>query len=225
MDIEGLGDKIIEQLVERDLVQSPADLYTLTLEQLSGLERMGEKSAAKRVQAIAKSRDTTLPRFLFALGIRDVGEATALALAQHFGKLEKLLESSADEIQQVPDVGPVVAAHVAAFIASPEHRRVIAALRQEGANWADVERPNIEGQPFAGMTFVITGTLESMTREQAQEALLALGAKVSGSVSKKTRYVVAGADPGSKLKKATELGVEVLDETAFGSLLALKRGG
>jgi DNA ligase (NAD+) len=225
MDIEGLGDKIIEQLVEQDLVKSPADLYTLTLEQLSELERMGEKSAAKLVQAIEKSRDTTLPRFLFALGIRDVGEATALALAQHFGKLEKLLDASVDEIQLVPDVGPVVAAHVAAFVASPDHRKVIARLRKEGVAWADVERPRVEGQPFAGMTFVITGTLESMSREEAQEALVALGAKVSGSVSKKTRYVVAGADPGSKLKKATELGVEVLDEAQLTTLLAQKKKG
>lgn len=225
MDIEGLGDKIIEQLVEQDLVKSPADLYTLTLEQLSGLERMGEKSASKLVQAIKKSKDTTLPRFLFALGIRDVGEATALALAQHFGKLEKLLDASVDEIQQVQDVGPVVAAHVAAFIASHDHRKVIARLREEGVAWADVARPSVEGQPFAGMTFVITGTLESMSREEAQEALIALGAKVSGSVSKKTRYVVAGADPGSKLKKATELGVEVLDEMQLTALLAEKKKG
>jgi DNA ligase (NAD+) len=223
MDIEGLGDKIIEQLVEQDLVKSPADLYTLTLEQLSGLERMGEKSASKLVQAIKKSKDTTLPRFLFALGIRDVGEATALALAQHFGKLEKLLDASVDEIQQVQDVGPVVAAHVAAFIASHDHRKVIARLREEGVAWADVPRPSVEGQPFAGMTFVITGTLESMSREEAREALIALGAKVSGSVSKKTRYVVAGADPGSKLEKATELGVEVLDETQLTALLAACR--
>jgi DNA ligase (NAD+) len=219
MDIEGLGDKIIEQLVEQDLVKSPADLYTLTLEQLSELERMGEKSAAKLVQAIDKSRDTTLPRFLFALGIRDVGEATALALAQHFGKLDKLLAASADEIQQVQDVGPVVAAHVAAFFASAEHREVIARLQQEGLKWPDVERPSVAGQPFAGTTFVITGTLDSMSREEAQEALLALGAKVSGSVSRKTRYVVAGAEAGSKLKKAGELGVEVLDEAKFLELL------
>ena len=219
MDIEGLGDKIIEQLVEQDLVKSPADLYTLTLEQLSELERMGEKSAAKLVQAIDKSRDTTLPRFLFALGIRDVGEATALALAQHFGKLEKLLAASADEIQQVQDVGPVVATHVAAFFASPDHRKVIARLQEEGLRWPAVARPSVAGQPFAGMTFVITGTLDSMSREEAQEALLSLGAKVSGSVSRKTRYVIAGADPGSKLKKANELAVEVLDEAKFVELL------
>jgi DNA ligase (NAD+) len=225
MDIEGLGDKLVEQLVERDLVKSPADLYALTPELLSDLERMGEKSAAKLVQAIQRSRDTTLPRFLFALGIRDVGEATALALAQHFGKLERLVSASADEIEQVPDVGPVVAAHVAAFFASAEHRKVIERLREQGVHWPDVERPRAEAQPFVGVTFVITGTLDSMSREAAQEALVALGAKVSGSVSKKTRYVVAGADAGSKLKKAAELGVAVLDEKQFLRLLAEKEIG
>ena len=219
MDIEGLGDKIVEQLVEQDLVKSPADLYTLTVEQLSDLERMGDKSAAKLVQAIAKSRDTTLQRFLFALGIRDVGEATALALAQHFGKLEALLTASTDEIQQVQDVGPIVAAHVATFFASKDHQQVVKRLRAEGVKWPDVARPSVDGQPFAGMTFVITGTLDSMSREAAQEALIALGAKVSGSVSKKTRYVVAGAEPGSKLKKANDLGIEVLDEAKFTELL------
>ena len=145
---------------------------------------------------------------------------TALALAQHFGKLEKLLDASADEVQQVQDVGPVVAAEVAAFFASAEHRKVIRQLQERGVHWKDVVRPSVEGQPFAGMTFVITGTLESMSREEAQEALIALGAKVSGSVSKKTRYVVVGADAGSKLKKATELGVETLDEAQFSDLLA-----
>ncbi len=218
MDIEGLGDKIVEQLDVQGLVKSPADLYTLTVEQLSELERMGEKSAEKLVKAITKSKDTTLPRFLFALGIPDVGEATALALAQHFGKLEKLLEASADQIQQVQDVGPVVAAEVAAFVASPEHRKVIHELQKLGVHWPDVEK--LEGLPFAGMTFVVTGTLESMSREEAQEALIALGAKVSGSVSKKTRYVVVGAEAGSKLKKATELGIETLDEAQFTALLA-----
>jgi DNA ligase (NAD+) len=218
MDIEGLGDKIVEQLDVQGLVKSPADLYKLTVEQLSELERMGEKSAEKLVKAITRSKDTTLPRFLFALGIPDVGEATALALAQHFGKLEKLLEASADQIQQVQDVGPVVAAEVAAFVASPAHRKVIHELQKLGVHWPDVEK--LEGLPFAGMTFVVTGTLESMSREEAQEALIALGAKVSGSVSKKTRYVVVGAEAGSKLKKATELGIETLDEAQFTALLA-----
>ena len=223
MDIEGLGDKIIEQLVDTGMVKSPADLYTLTPVQLADLERMGEKSAAKRVAAIARSRDTTLPRFLFALGIRDVGEATALALARHFGSLDRLMEADEQAIQQVQDVGPVVAAHVAAFFASAEHRKVIARLREEGVRWADMLRPNAATQPLAGMTFVITGTLESMTREEAQEALVALGAKVSGSVSRKTAYVVAGSEPGSKLRKAGELGVKVLDEAAFTALLRDQR--
>jgi DNA ligase (NAD+) len=223
MDIEGLGDKIIEQLIEQDLVGSPADLYTLTARQLEDLERMGEKSASKLIEAIGRSRETTLPRFLFALGIRDVGEATALALAQHFGSLEKLMDASADEIQQVQDVGPVVAAHVAAFFASAQHRQVVHRLQKEGVRWPEVARASAQGAPLSGMTFVITGTLESMSREEAQDALVALGAKVSGSVSKKTRYVVAGADPGSKLKKANELGVEVLDDAGFQKLLSSAR--
>ncbi len=225
MDIEGLGDKIIEQLVEQDLVKSPADLYALRPETLAELERMGEKSASNLVEAIDRSRETTLPRFLFALGIRDVGEATALALAQHFGTLDKLMDASVDEIQQVQDVGPVVAAHVAAFFASPEHRKVVVRLQKEGVRWAEVARASVEGSPFTGMTFVITGTLDSMSREEAQDALIALGAKVSGSVSKKTRYVVAGAEPGSKLKKAHDLGVEVLDEARFLALLRSARSG
>ncbi len=223
MDIEGLGDKLVEQLDQHGLVKSPADLYRLTVEQLTGLERMGQKSAENLVKAIDKSKATTLPRFLFALGIPDVGEATALALAQHFGKLEKLLSASADEIQQVQDVGPVVAAEVAAFVSSPDHRKVIHELQKQGVHWPDVAK--VEGLPFAGMTFVVTGTLESMSREEAQGALIALGAKVSGSVSKKTRYVVVGAEAGSKLKKATELGIQTLDEAQFTALLAEARQG
>jgi DNA ligase (NAD+) len=225
LDIEGLGDKLIEQLVERNLVRSPADIYTLKLEQLSDLERMGEKSAANLMQAIEKSKDTTLPRLLFALGIREVGEATALALAQNFGSLDALLDATAERIQQVPDIGPIVAAHVAAFVASPEHRAVIRRLREEGVNWPDVQPSAVAagGDNLAGQTFVVTGTLEGMTREEAQEALMALGAKVSKSVSKKTSFVVAGAEPGSKLRKAQELGVEVLDEAQFVALLRSKR--
>jgi DNA ligase (NAD+) len=214
-----LGDKIVEQLVERELVRSPADLYTLTPQQLADLERMGEKSATKLVQAIERSQETTLPRFLYALGIREVGEATALALAQHFGKLEKLMVAGPAEIEQVPDIGPVVAAQVAAFFASTDHRTVIGRLRGAGVRWPDITRESVAGRPFEGLTFVLTGTLETMTREEAQESLVALGAKVSGSVSKKTRYVVAGADAGSKLRKASELGVEVLDEQQFQALL------
>jgi len=219
LDIEGLGEKLIVQLVEREIVKTPADLYELTVPVLSELERMGDKSAAKLHAAIERSRKTTLPRFLFALGIRDVGEATALALAQHFGTLEALATASADQIEQVPDVGPVVAAHVHAFFASRRHREEIARLRKLGVSWPAVARAAAAAQPLAGATFVLTGTLDSLTREQAGEQLQALGAKVAGSVSKKTTYVVAGAEAGSKLTRAQELGITVLDEAAFLELL------
>jgi DNA ligase (NAD+) len=218
LDIEGLGDKLIEQLVEREPVRSPADLYALTLPQLSQLERMGEKSAANLLAAIEKSKNTTLPRLLYGLGIREVGEATALALARHFGTLERLMGADESAIRQVPDVGPVVAAHVAAFFASDEHRRVINALRDKGVKWPDIERSTAT-PALAGRTVVITGTLGSMTREQAQEALTARGARVAASVSKKTSFVVAGSEAGSKLAKAHELGVPVLDEQQLLSLL------
>ncbi len=227
LDIEGLGDKLIEQLVEREQVKSPADLYALTLSQLSQLERMGEKSAANLLAAIEKSKNTTLPRLLYGLGIREVGEATALALARHFGTLERLMGADESAIRQVPDVGPVVAAHVAAFFASEEHRRVIKALRDKGVKWPDIERATATAGPpaLSGRTVVITGTLGSMSREQAQEALTARGARVSGSVSKKTSFVVAGSEAGSKLAKARELGVPVLDEQQLIALLGGESGG
>ena len=219
MDIEGLGEKLIEQLVEGGIVSSPADLYTLTVEQLAGLERMGEKSAANLKAAIERSKRTTLSRLLYALGIREVGEATALALARHFGDLGSLMSASEAQIQRVPGVGPVVAAHVAAFFASRAHREVIQRLQAAGLAWPPVGK-STGNLPLLGETFVLTGTLAKLTREQATQALLALGAKVVGSVSKKTRYVVAGADPGSKLEKARALGIEVLDEAALMRLLA-----
>jgi DNA ligase (NAD+) len=226
-DIEGFGDKLVEQLVEKDWIKSPADIYALTREQLEGLERMGEKSAANLIDAIEKSKHTTLPRLLYALGIPQVGEATALALAQNFGNLDSLLQADAARIQQVPDVGPIVASLVAAFVAAPEHRVVLKRLQELGVTWPDVEPlPTVAGEDtLVGQTFVVTGTLESMSREEAQEALIALGAKVSKSVSKKTSYVVVGADPGSKAKKAEELGVPVLDEKGFLALLESKRAG
>jgi DNA ligase (NAD+) len=219
MDIEGLGEKLIEQLVENDLVKSPADIFTLTAAQLAGLERMGEKSAANLHAAIAKSRDTTLPRFLFALGIRDVGEATALALAQHFLTLKALAAATPEQIEQVPDVGPVVAAHVAVFFASKAHAAVIARLRDLGVKWPPLQRRVTAGAKLAGQTWVVTGTLAAMSREQATAALVELGAKVAGSVSKKTAGVVVGADAGSKLKKAQEFAIPVLDEAGFLELL------
>jgi DNA ligase (NAD+) len=221
LDIEGLGDKLIEQLVERERLRSPADIYTLGVEELAQLERMGEKSAANLVAAIEKSKRTTLPRLLFGLGIREVGEATALALARHFGTLEPLMDATAETIQQVPDVGPIVAAHVAAFFASEDHRRVIKALRDKGLSWSEVRAPAPAAgtDALSGKTFVLTGTLESLTREAATEALIARGAKVAASVSKKTSYVVAGAEAGSKLTKAQQLGVPVIDEAQLKKLL------
>ncbi|MBV9621718.1 MAG: NAD-dependent DNA ligase LigA, partial [Gammaproteobacteria bacterium] len=218
LDIEGLGDKVIAQLIEQDLVRSPADLFRLSAAQLTELERLGEKSAANLVAAIARGKRTTLPRLLYALGIRDVGEATALALARHFGTLERLLQADVAAIQQVPDVGPVVAAHVAAFFASPDHRAVLEDLQRQGVSWPDMPAPAAE-RPLAGRTFVLTGTLQSLTREAAAEALTARGAKIAGSVSKKTSYLVAGADAGSKLARAQALGIPVLDEAALLKLL------
>lgn len=220
MDIDGLGTKIIDQLVESDWVKNPADLYLLTVEQLATLERFGEKSARNLVTAIERSKSTTLARFLYALGIRDVGEATAAALANHFGALDALQAATEAQIQQVPDVGPVVAAHVQHFFAQAHNRDVIAALRAHGVHWpAQAARAQSGTGPFTGKTFVITGSLDSMSRDAAGDRITALGGKVSSSVSKKTSYVVVGAEPGSKFKKAQELGVEILDEAAFLKLL------
>jgi DNA ligase (NAD+) len=219
LDIEGLGTKLIDQLVDDELVKSPADLYKLSLDQLSDLDRMGEKSAAKLLTALEKSKQTTLARFLYALGIRDVGEATAAALANHFGKLDSLLEADEAAIQEVPDIGPVVAAHVHHFFRQAHNREVIDELRTLGITWPEQKpRTVVEGH-LSGKTFVITGTLDSMSRDQAADRIAALGGKVSGSVSKKTSYVVVGAEPGSKYKKALELGVDILDEAAFLKLL------
>jgi DNA ligase (NAD+) len=220
LDIDGLGAKIVDQLVDAKLVQSPADLYGLTVEQFSEFERMGEKSAANLVAALEHSKKTTLARFLYALGIRDVGEATAAALAGYFGSIEALQEASEEAIQEVPDVGPVVAAHVHTFFQQAHNREVIESLRKHGVHWPAQQRKAASSNgPLAGKTFVITGTLDSMSRDDASDRITALGGKVSGSVSKKTAYVVAGAEPGSKLAKAQELGVEVLDEAGLMKLL------
>ncbi|MBF0256627.1 MAG: NAD-dependent DNA ligase LigA [Gammaproteobacteria bacterium] len=218
MDIEGLGDKLIDQLVERDLVHSPADLYHLRLEQLAGLERMAEKSAQKLLIALEQSRDTQLQRFLFALGIREVGESTARGLAQHFGELEPLMAATEEELLQVADVGQVVAANVHGFFQQGHHREVIQALRDAGVHWPRLERPvAAASSPLAGKILVITGTL-SRPRDEIKAELLALGAKVAGSVSKKTDYLLAGADAGSKLAKAESLGVKVIDEAELEAL-------
>jgi DNA ligase (NAD+) len=220
MNIDGLGEKLIDQLVDAGLLSNAADIYALSVPQLAALERMGEKSAQNLVDAIAASKATTLRRFLYALGIREVGEATALALAKHFGRLPPLLEADAETLMQVPDIGPVVAAAIVQFFAQPHNREVIDALIQAGVHWQD-EEPAVRAAdlPLAGQTFVLTGTLSALERERAKEFLQQLGAKVSGSVSAKTKVVVAGSDAGSKLTKAQELGVDIWDEAQFLSFL------
>ena len=220
MDIDGLGDKLVEQMVEAGLIDSVADLFRLEQAQLSGLERMGEKSAQNLLEALKKARNTTLPRFLFALGIREVGEATAGNLAKHFVSLEALMAADEEQLLAVDDVGPIVASHIHSFFATDHNREIIRQLREQGVHWPE-ERIEEGEQPMAGQTWVLTGNLESMTRSEAKEKLQALGAKVAGSVSAKTDCVAAGANAGSKLKKAEELGVKVIDE---GGLLAVLSG-
>ncbi len=216
MDIDGLGEKLIEQLVAAGRIRTPSDLYTLSKEELAGLERMGDKSAANLIGALEKSKRTTLSRFLFALGIRDVGEATAAALATHFGSLEALQSASIEDIEQVRDVGPVVAAHLRDFLDEAGNKEVIDDLRRLGVHWADTRPATAPGEgPLQGETIVITGTLESMSRDEAQEAARAAGAKVTGSVSGKTTMLVVGSEAGSKLKKAEDLGVRIIDEREF----------
>ena len=219
MDIDGLGDKLVEQLIERNLVHDPADLYALDAAALAGLERMGAKSAANLVEALERSKNTSLERFLYSLGIREVGEATARALARYLGTLEALLAADETRLLQVPDVGPVVAAAILAFFQELHNQEVLARLLAAGVRWPATAVQTSTGESLTGKSFVLTGTLESLTRDQASERLRALGAKVAGSVSKKTDYVVAGHDAGSKLDKARELGVRVLDEAGLLSLL------
>ena len=220
MDIEGLGEKLVDQLVDANLVKTPADLYRLDLQTLSNLERMAEKSATNVLAAIEKSKKTTLPRFIFALGIRNVGETTAKDLARHFGKLELLMRADETELQQAPDVGPVVAQSIAHFFGEPHNRKIIAQMRDAGVHWPETEVIQPAKLPLSAKTFVLTGTLPNLTREEAKERIEAKGGKVAGSVSKKTDYVVAGADPGSKYDKALELGIAVLDEQALLELLS-----
>ncbi|GMV69199.1 MAG: DNA ligase [Pseudomonadota bacterium] len=223
MDIEGLGEKLIDALVDGGLVHDPADLYVLPAETLAALPRMGEKSAANLFAAIARSRATTLPRFLYALGIPEVGEATARTLAQHFGDLEPLMAADEAALQAVPDVGPAVSAQIAAFFAESHNREVIARLRAAGVRWPPVAvtaSDSVRGGPLQGKRFVLTGSLAGFTREAATAEIEARGGTVSGSVSARTDYVVAGDEPGSKLDKARALGVAVLDEAAFHALLA-----
>jgi len=219
LDIEGLGEKLVDQLVDQGLVKTPADLYRLDAGTLASLERMAEKSAANVVAAIGKSKTTSLARFIYALGIRNVGEATARDMARHFGKLEPLMRAGDEELQQVPDVGPVVARSIARFFAEPHNREVVAQLRSLGVTWPESAVIRAARQPLAGKTFVLTGTLPHLARDEAKERIEAVGGKVAGSVSKKTDYVIAGAEPGSKYDKALELGIAVLDEQGLLELL------
>jgi DNA ligase (NAD+) len=220
MDIEGLGEKLVDQLVARNLVNHLDDVYRLDLAMLSGLDRMAEKSAQNVLDAIDKSKQASLPRFIYALGIRNVGEATAKDLAQHYGDLDTLMQADIASLVQVNDVGPVVADAVYQFFQEPHNREVIAAMRALGVHWADIPK-KIQSAAFAGKTFVLTGTLPSLKRDQAQAMIEAVGGKVSGSVSAKTSYVVAGAEAGSKLEKAQQLNVTILDEAALLAMLQL----
>lgn len=217
MDINGLGDKLVRQLVDTGLVRTVKDLYHLKKEELSGLDRMGEKSALNLVNAIQKSKSTTLPRFLYALGISQVGEVTAKQLARHFHDLAPVMQASEEELMKIQDVGPVVAKSIHHFFRQPHNREVIEGLVEAGVHWP--RETAVAARGLSGKTFVLTGTLEGMTREEAKARIEALGGKVSGSVSRNTDYVVAGADPGSKLRKARELAVATLDEQAFLRLL------
>jgi DNA ligase (NAD+) len=221
MDIEGLGDKLVDALVEQNLVRTPADLFKLGLGTLADLPRMADKSAANLLASLDKARSTTLARFIFALGIRHVGESTARDLASHFGSLDALMQADETALLQVPDVGPVVAQSIARFFAQAHNREVIEQLRAAGVSFPEgpAARPAVADSPIAGKTFVLTGTLPTLSREAASEKILAAGGKVSGSVSKKTDYVLAGAEAGSKLDKAQTLGVTIIDEAAFLRLL------
>ncbi|TFZ00942.1 NAD-dependent DNA ligase LigA [Ramlibacter henchirensis] len=220
MDIEGLGEKLVDQLVESGAVKTLPDLYRMGLASLIALDRMGDKSAQNVLAGLEQSKNTTLPRFLYALGIRHVGEATARDLAHHFGNLDAILNASAEQLLEVPDVGPIVAESIHTFFAQPHNREVVEQLRACGLHWAEGEPAAQAPKPLAGKTVVLTGTLPTLSRDEAKDMLEAAGAKVAGSVSKKTSYVVAGAEAGSKLDKAQELGVPVLDEDGLRRLLA-----
>jgi DNA ligase (NAD+) len=223
MDIEGLGDKLVDQLVDGGLIRTLPELYTLGLAKLSALERMADKSAANLVAALEKSKTTTLARFVYALGIRHVGEATAKDLARHFGSLDRVMGATLDELLQVNDVGPVVAESIRTFFDQAHNREVAEHLRAAGIHWPEHEA-KLGPQPLLGKTLVLTGTLPTMSRDEARELIEAAGGKVAGSVSKKTDYVVTGAEAGSKLEKAQTLGVPVLDEAGLQALLAAAGG-
>jgi DNA ligase (NAD+) len=219
IDIEGLGEKLVDQLVDAGLVHTPADIYALPVGALAGLERMAEKSAANVVAAIERSKETTLARFVFGLGIRHVGEATARDLARHFGNLDALMAANEAELAGTPDVGPVVAESISRFFAERHNREVIVALRRAGVRWRDTTPQRVSAGRLAGVTLVLTGALPTLSREDAKAMIEAEGGKVAGSVSKKTDYVIAGDEAGSKLEKARELGIAILDEAGLRQLL------
>jgi DNA ligase (NAD+) len=221
MDIEGLGDKLVEQLVDGELIRTLPELYKLGVAKLAALDRMADKSAQNLVEALEKSKQTTLPRFLFGLGIRHVGEATAKDLARHFGSLDRIMDARVEELLEVNDVGPVVAQSIRTFFDQPHNREVVEQLRAAGVHWPEGEGTASDApRLLLGKTLVLTGTLPTLSRDEAKEMIEAAGGKVAGSVSKKTHYVVAGAEAGSKLAKAEELGVPVLDEAGLKALLA-----
>ncbi|WP_127996607.1 NAD-dependent DNA ligase LigA [Piscinibacter defluvii] len=221
MDVEGLGDKLVDQLVDGGLIRTLPELYKLGVAKLAALDRMAEKSAANLVAALEKSKQTTLARFLYALGIRQVGEATAKDLAKHFGSLDRVMDASVEQLLEVPDVGPIVATSIRTFFEQPHNREVVEQLRAAGVRWDEHDgTADTAPKPLAGKTLVLTGTLPSLGREEAKALIEAAGGKVAGSVSKKTHYVIAGEEAGSKLDKARELGVPVLDEAGLRALLA-----
>lgn len=219
MDIDGLGSQLVEQLVDEKLIEHVDDLYHLTIEQVANLERMGEKSARNLITAIEASKQTTLAKFIYAIGIREVGQTTALSLANHFGSLNKLRKATFEQLQDIPDIGPVVAENIVKFFEQSHNNEVVDSLIKAGITWPEVDIRH-QAKPLSGKTFVLTGTLEQLSREEATEKLQALGAKVSGSVSKKTDYLVAGPAAGSKLTKAQELGVAIKDEAWLLALLS-----
>jgi DNA ligase (NAD+) len=219
VEVEGLGDKLVDQLVDANIVRTLPDLYRLGLTALANLDRMAEKSAQNIVAALEKSKQTTLPRFLFGLGIRHVGEATAKELARHFGKLDAIMDATEEQLLAVADVGPIVAKSLRTFFDQPHNREVVEQLRACGVSWPEGEPAPVAAQPLSGKTLVFTGTLPSLSREDAKAMIEAAGGKVAGSVSKKTSFVVAGTEAGSKLDKANELGVPVLNEAGLMELL------
>ncbi len=221
LDIDGLGDKIVEQLIEKELIKTPADLFKLTAGQVTMLDRMGPKSAQNLVDALSKAKETTLPRFIYSLGIREVGEATAANLANHFFTFEAIREATEEQLIEVQDVGVIVAKHVVNFFNEEHNKTVIDALLACGITWPAIEQPDEnKPQPLAGKTVVLTGTLSQMSRNDAKAALQALGAKVTGSVSAKTDLLIAGEAAGSKLTKAQQLGIEIVDEDGMMRLLS-----